>query len=131
MERKIKSSPAEKAVRMLKTIIVQYCVGNYTAEIAVKLWLRLKDFSWKFSVTKLIYYECRNYRENRHCCSHYIREEIIITELEAALEKYADLILSSEYRKNVYKAHRTELKNVRKAILDIQAEREEKNEELR
>ena len=78
-----------------------------------------------------IYYECGNYRENRHCCSHYIREEIIITELEAALEKYADLILSSEYRKNVYEAHRTELKNVRKAILDIQAAREEKNEELR
>ena len=51
--------------------------------------------------------------------------------LEAALEKYADLILSSEYRKNVYEAHRTELKKVRKAILDIQAEREEKNEELR
>ena len=78
-----------------------------------------------------IYYECGNYREKRYCCSHYIREEIIITELEAALEKYADLILSSEYRKNVYEAHRTELKKVRKAILDIQAEREEKNEELR
>ncbi len=78
-----------------------------------------------------IYYECGNYRENRQCCSHYIREEIIIAELEAALEKYADLILSSEYRKNVYEPHRTELTNVRKAILDIQAEREEKNEELR
>lgn len=81
--------------------------------------------------TNFIYYECGNYRQNRHCCSHYIREEIIITELEAVLEKYADLILSSEYRKNVYEAHRTELKNVRKAILDIQAEREEKNEEHR
>ena len=31
----------------------------------------------------------------------------------------------------MYEAHWTELKNVRKAILDIQAAREEKNEELR
>ena len=31
----------------------------------------------------------------------------------------------------MYEPHRTELTNVRKAILDIQAEREEKNEELR
>ena len=78
-----------------------------------------------------IYYECGNYRANRQCCSHYIREEMIVDELKAALEKYADWILSDAYRKNVYEPHRTELTNVRKAILDIQAEREEKNEELR
>ena len=78
-----------------------------------------------------IYYECGIYRENRRCCSHYIREEMIIAELKAALEKYADRILSDEYRKNVYEPHRTELRKVRKAILNIQTEREEKNEELR
>ena len=78
-----------------------------------------------------IYYECGNYRENRRCCSHYIREEMIIAELKAALEKYADRIFSDEYRKNVYEPHRTELRKVRKNILDIQTEREEKNEALK
>ncbi|MBR5022033.1 MAG: recombinase family protein [Oscillospiraceae bacterium] len=78
-----------------------------------------------------IYYECGNYRANRQCCSHYIREEIIVAELKAALNKYADRILSDAYRKNVYEPHRTELRKVRKAILDIQTEREEKNEALR
>lgn len=78
-----------------------------------------------------IYYECGNYRENRQCCSHYIREELIIAELTVALKKYADRILSAAYRKNVYEPHRTELKKVRKAILDIQTECEKNNEELR
>ena len=77
-----------------------------------------------------IYYECGNYRAIRQCCSHYIREEMIVAELKAALDKYADRILSDAYRKSVYEPQRTELKKVRKAILDIQAEREEKNEEL-
>ncbi len=68
-----------------------------------------------------IYYECSNYlnSDRRNCSSHYIKGETIAAEITRRLLRFAEIVLGTEFKKNIIEPLQAELVVIRKQVLDI------------
>ncbi len=70
---------------------------------------------------RFIYYECSNYlnSDRRNCSSHYIKGETIAAEITRRLLRFAEIVLGTEFKKNIIEPLQAELVVIRKQVLDI------------